>query len=202
MICTATSTVVAASALEIFARYARDGGELDRRGARRWSAQAPKRVGAQFVERRRATWDHRKLGRHVLTMDRLEGPDPVAAARARACARSPTPAPSSSCRSPTSRCSSTASRRWPTRASRRSGSSSRPRPATRSARPPATARSSACAITYIVQDEPAGPRPRGAHRRAVPRRRRRSSCTSATTCCRAASPTSSTPFARATRPTR
>ena len=53
----------------------------------------------------------------------------------------------------------------------RSGSSSRPRPATRSARPPATARSSACAITYIVQDEPAGPGPRGADRRAVPRRR-------------------------------
>jgi general stress protein 26 len=25
-------------------------------------AQAPKRVGLQFVERRRATWDHRKLG--------------------------------------------------------------------------------------------------------------------------------------------
>ena len=57
------------------------------------------------------------------------------------------------------------------RASRRSGSSSRPRPATRSARPSATARSSASQITYIVQDEPAGPRPRGAHRRAVPRRR-------------------------------
>jgi Pyridoxamine 5'-phosphate oxidase len=25
-------------------------------------AQAPKRVGLQFAERRRATWDHRKLG--------------------------------------------------------------------------------------------------------------------------------------------
>jgi hypothetical protein len=25
-------------------------------------AQAPKRVGLEFVERRRATWDHRKLG--------------------------------------------------------------------------------------------------------------------------------------------
>jgi hypothetical protein len=24
--------------------------------------QAPKRVALQFVERRRATWDHRKLG--------------------------------------------------------------------------------------------------------------------------------------------
>ena len=30
---------------------------------------------------------------------------------------------------------------------------------------------SASRITYIVQDEPRGPRPRGAHRRAVPRRR-------------------------------
>ena len=38
----------------------------------------------------------------------------------------------------------------------RSGSSSRPRPATRSARPPATARGSACAITYIEQDAPLG----------------------------------------------
>ena len=41
-------------------------------------------------------------------------------------------------------------------------------------------------ITYILQDEPLGPRPRRAHRRAVPAATRRSSCTSATTCCRAA----------------
>ena len=26
------------------------------------AAQAPKRVGLQFVERRASTWDHRKLG--------------------------------------------------------------------------------------------------------------------------------------------
>jgi hypothetical protein len=26
------------------------------------AGQAPKRVGLEFVERRRATWDHRKLG--------------------------------------------------------------------------------------------------------------------------------------------
>ena len=75
------------------------------------------------------------------------------------------------------------------------------RRATRSARPSATARSSASQITYIEQDEPAGPRARGAHRRAVPAATRRSSCTSATTCCRAASPSSSTRSARA-RPTR
>ena len=42
------------------------------------------------------------------------------------------------------------------RASRRSGSSSPPRPARRSARPPATALASACELTYIEQDEPKG----------------------------------------------
>ena len=47
-------------------------------------------------------------------------------------------------------------------------------------------------ITYIVQDEPARARARGADRRAVPRHATRSSCTSATTCCRAGSRTSST----------
>ena len=45
----------------------------------------------------------------------------------------------------------------------------------------------------------ARPRPRRAHRRAVPRRRRRSSCTWATTCCATASPTSSTSSARGAR---
>ena len=41
-------------------------------------------------------------------------------------------------------------------------------------RPPATARASACSITYVVQDEPRGPRARGADGRAVPRRPARS----------------------------
>src|SRR4051794_41021755 len=49
--------------LEIFARY---GGNADGTVADEVrtmvQAQAVKRVGLEFVERRRATWDHRKLG--------------------------------------------------------------------------------------------------------------------------------------------
>jgi hypothetical protein len=41
---------------ELFLRY---GGN---RAEEMVAAQAPKRVALQFVERRRATWDHRKLG--------------------------------------------------------------------------------------------------------------------------------------------
>lgn len=37
-------------------------GELAPAAAAAVEAQAPKRVGMQFVERRRASWDHRKLG--------------------------------------------------------------------------------------------------------------------------------------------
>jgi hypothetical protein len=44
--------------LELFERY---GGVNDDVRAM-VDAQAPKRVAMQFVERRRATWDHRKLG--------------------------------------------------------------------------------------------------------------------------------------------
>lgn len=45
--------------LELFERYTgRPAGEL----AAMVAAQAPKRVLLQFHERRRATWDHRKLG--------------------------------------------------------------------------------------------------------------------------------------------
>jgi Pyridoxamine 5'-phosphate oxidase len=44
--------------LELFERY---GGVNDDVRAM-IDAQAPKRVAMQFVERRRATWDHRKLG--------------------------------------------------------------------------------------------------------------------------------------------
>jgi PPOX class probable F420-dependent enzyme len=52
--------VVAPLGAEIAARYG--GGALgpDQEAAMR--AQAAKRVGLQFVERRRVTWDHRKLG--------------------------------------------------------------------------------------------------------------------------------------------
>ncbi len=49
---------VAALGTDIYARYG-DGGEEERAMIER---QAPKRIGLQFVETRRATWDHRKLG--------------------------------------------------------------------------------------------------------------------------------------------
>ena len=45
-------------ALELFGRY---GGVNDDVRAM-IESQAPKRVALQFVERSRATWDHRKLG--------------------------------------------------------------------------------------------------------------------------------------------
>lgn len=58
---------VQALGVEIFSRYAAPRGqppvaELDPKTIEMIGAQAPKRVGMQFVERRRATWDHRKLG--------------------------------------------------------------------------------------------------------------------------------------------
>jgi PPOX class probable F420-dependent enzyme len=51
---------VAALGREIFTRYT--GGELEDEVAAMVEAQAAKRVALQFVERERATWDHRKLG--------------------------------------------------------------------------------------------------------------------------------------------
>jgi PPOX class probable F420-dependent enzyme len=51
---------VAALGAEIAARYG--GADLTPELAAAMRAQAAKRVGLQFVERRRATWDHRKLG--------------------------------------------------------------------------------------------------------------------------------------------
>jgi nitroimidazol reductase NimA-like FMN-containing flavoprotein (pyridoxamine 5'-phosphate oxidase superfamily) len=58
---------VAALGREIFARYAADRGrqpvaELADEVLEMVQRQAPKRVALQFVERRRASWDHRKLG--------------------------------------------------------------------------------------------------------------------------------------------
>jgi hypothetical protein len=44
--------------LELYARYA----EVDDDVRAMVDAQAPKRIAMQFVERKRATWDHRKLG--------------------------------------------------------------------------------------------------------------------------------------------
>jgi Pyridoxamine 5'-phosphate oxidase len=53
--------VVTGIGLDLVDRYAGPGPEFDpmRDGFR---AQAPKRVGFEFVERDRVTWDHRKLG--------------------------------------------------------------------------------------------------------------------------------------------
>jgi general stress protein 26 len=54
---------VAALGMEIFRRYSgTDGGELAAEVRDMVLAQAPKRVGLEFAERGRATWDHRKLG--------------------------------------------------------------------------------------------------------------------------------------------
>jgi hypothetical protein len=50
--------LVRAFGLELYARYA----EVDDDVRAMVDAQAPKRIAMQFVERRRATWDHRKLG--------------------------------------------------------------------------------------------------------------------------------------------
>jgi hypothetical protein len=49
---------IRALALELFERY----GGVDDDVRAMIDNQAPKRVALQFVERRRATWDHRKLG--------------------------------------------------------------------------------------------------------------------------------------------
>jgi len=51
---------VAALGAEIAARYA--GGAVTAELEAAMRRQAPKRVGLQFVERRRVTWDHGKLG--------------------------------------------------------------------------------------------------------------------------------------------
>ena len=49
--------------LEIFGRYGGDpGGSVAPEVQDMVKAQAAKRVGLEFVERRRASWDHRKLG--------------------------------------------------------------------------------------------------------------------------------------------
>ena len=53
--------VIEGIAMELVDRYSGPGPEFDpvREGFRR---QAPKRVGLEFVEQARVTWDHRKLG--------------------------------------------------------------------------------------------------------------------------------------------
>jgi hypothetical protein len=62
-----TPETVAALGREIFGRYAAAPGEppapeLPPEVAAMVERQAAKRVGLEFVERRRASWDHRKLG--------------------------------------------------------------------------------------------------------------------------------------------
>ena len=47
--------------MELVDRYAGPA-RSSTRSARRFRKQAPKRVGLEFVERERVTWDHRKLG--------------------------------------------------------------------------------------------------------------------------------------------
>ena len=53
--------VVAPLGIEIMGRYA-PGGDLPEEAKAMFRKQAEKRVGLQFVERRRTSWDHRKLG--------------------------------------------------------------------------------------------------------------------------------------------
>jgi general stress protein 26 len=53
---------VTALGLEIFTRYAPDGVTLAPEAEEAVRRQAPKRLALRFVERHRATWDHRKLG--------------------------------------------------------------------------------------------------------------------------------------------
>jgi len=56
---------VAALGLDIYRRYTAHDGALDPGVEAMVHRQAPKRVALQFVERRRATWDHGKLGAGV-----------------------------------------------------------------------------------------------------------------------------------------
>jgi hypothetical protein len=53
---------VVALGLEIFDKYNAGGAPAEGAGSEMVRKQAAKRVGMQFVERRRASWDHRKLG--------------------------------------------------------------------------------------------------------------------------------------------
>ena len=56
-------TWVLGAGLELFERYAPAApGELDDDTRAMVLAQAPKRVALEFVETRRVSWDHRKLG--------------------------------------------------------------------------------------------------------------------------------------------
>lgn len=56
------AATVAEIGLRLLARYREGGGELTPVEREAVLAQVPKRVALQFVERRSATWDHRKLG--------------------------------------------------------------------------------------------------------------------------------------------
>ena len=108
------------------------------------------------------------------------------AAGAPGCGRSPTPAPSSSCRSRTSRSSSTASRRSWRRGSREIGIVVGDTAARRSGRRRRRLRFG-CEDHLHRAGRAARPRARGPDRRGLPRRASRSSCTSATTSSRTGS---------------
>ena len=182
--------------LELFDALRRRPADDDARDGRRAGAQARRRCSSSSAQPRRAgiTASSAALLASA-THAGAQGPDPLRAARAPACGRSPTRAPSSSCRWPTSPCSSTGSRRWPRPASSEVGIIIAPETGAEIR----GGRRRRLAVRRRDHLHRAGraarPRPRGAHRRAVPRRRARSSCTWATTCCRAGSSSSWTPSA-------
>ena len=136
--------------------------------------------------------ERREAG-HRLAWPLDEGPDPRRAVPAPGCGRSRTRAPSSSCRSRTSRSSSTASRTWPRPASRRSASSSattarRDRRRGRRRLAASASRSPTSRRTHRSGSRTACSSP------ATSSATTTSSCTSATTCSSRAWPSSSTEF--------
>ena len=113
----------------------------------------------------------RRLGAAAATLAPDAAPEGLilSAARARACARSPIRAPSSSSRSPTSRCCSTGSRRWRQAGIKEVGIIIAPETGDEIRAPPATGRASAWSSpTSSRTSRRAGAR--GADRRAVPGR--------------------------------
>ena len=136
----------------LFERYAaRVGPEVEEMVRK----QAQKRVGLTFRPTRIVSWDHRQARRHLL-MEVAEGPDPVGRQ-----GHPPAPAHAherEAARAGREQAGAVLRDRGDGRgrASTRSGSSSPPRRAARSARRWATARQFGVSITYIEQDAPLG----------------------------------------------